>query len=64
MNDTDAIVLLLIVPTIGVITLLTAARSRALVADHSLAARRFGIVGGALGGAVAVFWGGRLLGIW
>jgi len=63
-NDMTATVVLLIVSIAVVFALLIAARSRTWGADHSIAARRFGIVGGVLGTAVAVYWAGRFLRIW
>lgn len=67
MTDVTAIVLLLVIPVVMVLAFLILARSRRAsrwAADHSIACRRFGIVGGALGFAVAAFWAGRFFGLW
>lgn len=62
MGDVAAVVVLLVIPMVVVITLV--ARSRQPAADHSIAARRFGIAGAALGLSVAAFWAGLFLGWW
>lgn len=64
MTDLTAIVLLLVIPVVVVLALVVPARSRRWPADHPIASRRFGIVGGALGFAVAAFWAGRFFGLW
>jgi hypothetical protein len=56
-TDVTAIVLLLVIPVVVAIALLIPARSRGWAADHSIAARRSGILGAALGLTVAAFCG-------
>jgi len=63
-TDVTAIVLLLVIPVVVAIALLIPARSRRWAADHSIAARRSGILGAALGLTVAAFWAGRFFGLW
>jgi len=63
-SDLTAILLVLVVPVGLVIALVVPARSRRWVDDHPVGARRSGILGGALGLAVAVFWAGRFLELW
>lgn len=67
MTDVTAIVLLLVIPVVVVLAFLILARSRRAsrwAADHSIAARRSGILGAALGLTVAAFWAGRFFGLW
>ena len=65
MNDVAAVVLLLlIVPALVIVGLLVSARPRTWSNDHAIAARWLGIVGGALGVAVAAFWAGRFVQWW
>ncbi|MBA3876199.1 MAG: hypothetical protein C0498_04555 [Anaerolinea sp.] len=66
MSDAIAVLLQVVIPVVVLVALIVPARSRRWAADHltSTAARRFGIVGGVLGFAVAAFWAGRFLGLW
>jgi hypothetical protein len=63
-NDVATVVLVLILPAILVIGLVLSTRSRTWSGDHPIAARRLGMLGGALGVAVAAFWVGRFLRWW
>lgn len=66
MSDVIAILLLVVIPVVVLIAFIVPDRPRRWVVDHltSTAARRFGIVGGVLGFAVAAFWAGRFFGWW